>query len=139
MEFEFEAKGHENVRSQHKTTFEVTTDNYLTPQGDCIIGVNSNTTLNDIPEEMKEKIRTDKTKITIILKTAHATDTITGEGSSKLTLTHPSDMVIRKSTFTCDRTLMINADKAAKDLKTELINDLKNCEKLRIIIKIENT
>ena len=139
MEFEFEAKGHENVRSLHKTTFEVTTDNYLTPQGDCIIGINSNTTLNDLPEEMKQKIRTDNTKITIILKTDNATDTIKGEGSSKLTLTHPSDMVIRKSTFTCDRTLMINANKAAKDLKTELIEDLKNSGKLIIIIKIENT
>ena len=138
MEFKFEAKGHENVKSLHKTTFEVTTDNYLTPQGDCIIGVNSNTTLNDIPEQIKEKIKTDNTKIMITLETTNATDTITGEGSSELTLTHPSDMVIRKSTFTCDRTLMIKADKAAKDLKTELINDLKNSDKLIITIKIND-
>jgi hypothetical protein len=43
-------------------------------------------------------------------------------------------MVSRKSDFKCSRTLMINADKAAIDLKTELINDLKHCKPLKVKI-----
>lgn len=135
MEYIFFANGHENVTSKHKSTFEITTDKNLTLKGDCIIGLNSNTTLNDFPEELKRDIQTDNKKIELILETENAQDIIIGEGSSKLTLNHPTDMVCRKSNFTCSRTLMINCDKAAKDLNKELINDLSNNSKLKITIK----
>lgn len=135
MEYSFTATGHENVTSKHKSTFEITTDKSLTLKGDCIIGLNSNVTLNDLPQQLRDLLQWDDSKIEIILKTPNATDTITGYGSSKLTLDHPTDMVIRKSTFTCNRTLMIKADKAAKDLDKRLINDLTNGSKLEITIK----
>ena len=136
MKYSFLAKGHENVTSQHKSTFEITTDKSLTLKGDCIIGVSSDTTLNDLPDELKDKIKTDDTKIEIILETENASDSIIGYGSSKLTLTHPSDMVCRKSRFTCSRTLRINSNKAAVDLDKNLINDLKKGYNLKITIKI---
>ena len=136
MEYSFKAYGHENVLSKHKSTFEITTDEHLTLRGDCIIGTSSDTTLNDFPEELREKIMTDDTKIEIILKTPNATDTIIGYGSSDLTLTHPSDMVCRKSDFTCNRTLMIKSDKAACDFKSELIDDLKNKCEIIVTIKV---
>ena len=135
MEYSFTATGHKNVTSKHKSTFEITTDNTLTLKGDCIIGLNSNITLNDFPQQLRDIIQTDDSKIEIILKTDNATDTIIGYGSSQLTLDHPTDMVIRKSTFTCSRTLMIKADKAARDLDKQLINDLSNGSKLEITIK----
>ncbi|OED30482.1 DUF371 domain-containing protein [Methanosphaera sp. WGK6] len=136
MEYSFIATGHENVTSLHKSTFEITTDKYLTLKGDCIIGVNSDKTLNDLPDELKELIMTDDTKIELILETNNASDIIIGYGSSNLTLNHPSDMVCRKSTFTCSRTLMINSNKAATDLKKELINDLKQGSNLKVTIRI---
>ncbi|WP_405298104.1 DUF371 domain-containing protein, partial [Methanobrevibacter sp.] len=43
---------------------------------------------------------------------------------------------IRKSDFTCSRTLMINADKAAKDLDGNLIEDLKNEKVMEVTIKL---
>lgn len=135
MEYSFTATGHKNVTSKHKSTFEITTDDTLTLKGDCIIGLNSNITLNDFPQQLRDIIQTDDSKIEIILKTDNATDTIIGYGSSQLTLDHPTDMVIRKSTFTCSRTLMIKADKAARDLDKQLINDLSNGSKLEITIK----
>lgn len=137
MEFNFKAHGHENVLSKHKSTFEITTDEHLTPRGDCIIGTSCDVTLNDFPDELRDKIMTDNTKIELILKTPNATDKITGYGSSDLTLTHPSDMVCRKSDFTCSRTLMIKCDKAACDLDSVLIDDLKNKCDLNVIIKVE--
>lgn len=138
MEFTFFADGHENVTSQHKSTFEITTDKNLTLKGDCIIGVNSKTTLNNIPAEIRKDIQTDDKKIELILETENSKDIITGYGSSKLTLDHPTDMVCRKSNYICSRTLMINSDKAAKDLEKELINDLKQLKKLKITIKTQD-
>ncbi|RAP49493.1 MAG: hypothetical protein BZ133_07795 [Methanosphaera sp. SHI613] len=138
MEYSFEATGHKNVLSKHKSTFEITTDDTLTLKGDCIIGLNSNVTLNDFPEELRQKIQSDDTKIELLLETPNASDRIIGYGSSELTLDHPSDMVCRKSTFTCSRTLMINADKAAIDLDNDLIKDLSNSTKLKVTIKVDD-
>lgn len=135
MEYSFIARGHENVTSLHKSTFEITTDESLTLKGDCIIGVKSDITLNDLPEELKNQIKTDDKKIELLLETDNFCDKIVGYGSSELTLNHPSDMVCRKSNFTCSRTLMINADKAAKDLDKNLINELKKGSILKITIK----
>jgi hypothetical protein len=69
------------------------------------------------------------------LKTENGHDEITGFGHEDLTLTHPTDIVIRKSDFTCSRTLMINADKAARDLDEKLIDDLKNEKIMEVTIK----
>jgi hypothetical protein len=41
-------------------------------------------------------------------------------------LTHPADMVIRKSDYVCSRTLAINADKAAFDLPKRIVDKLKD-------------
>lgn len=135
MEYSFIAMGHENVTSLHKSTFEITTDPSLTLKGDCIIGVKSEITLNDLPDELKQQIQTDDKKIELLLESDNYSDKIVGYGSSELSLDHPSDMVCRKSEFTCSRTLMIKADKAAKDLDKNLIDELKKGSKLKITIK----
>lgn len=135
MEYSFVARGHENVTSLHKSTFEITTDESLTLKGDCIVGVKSEITLDDLPEELKNMIKTDNQKIELFLESDNYSDKIVGYGSSKLTLDHPSDMVCRKSDFTCNRTLMINADKAARDLNKNLIDELKKGSKLKVTIK----
>ena len=139
MKYTFTAKGHYNVTSKHRTTFEVTQDMDIGLKADCIVGVASNASLNDIPSNMKETIRNENVKIKIILKTENATDTITGYGHPALTLDHPTDMVCRKSDYTCSRTLMIGADKAAVDLNSDLIEDLRfgKTLKVTIIIKTE--
>ena len=124
------------MTERHKSTFEITTDKTLTLKGDCIIGVNSRITLNDFPEEIRKAIQTDDKKIELKLETESFSDKIIGFGSSKLTLDHPTDMVCRKSNFTCSRTLMINSDKAAKDLNENLINELKKGSTLTITIKV---
>ena len=83
------------------------------------------------------QIKTDNKKIELFLETDNYSDNIVGYGSSKLTLNHPTDMVCRKSNFTCNRTLMINSNKAAKDLDKNLIDELKNGSKLKITIKLD--
>ena len=134
MEYTFEAKGHHNVTSKHKTTFEVTQDKEIGLAADCIVGVSSKVSLNDLPLQMKETIQDKETKIQIILETENAKDFITGYGHPALTLDHPTDMVCRKSDYTCSRTLMIHADKAAVDLNVDLIADLTSGKTLKVTI-----
>lgn len=130
------AFGHENVLSTHPTTIEITTEPNLTPQGDCIVGVKASKGCALLSDELKQKLKSN-TQFTIILKVGDIEDKITGYGSPYLILTHEHDIVLRKSEYIDKRTLMINADKAAKDLKPELIQKLKNpTQKLNFTISI---
>ena len=134
MNFKIKAKGHENVLSLHKSTFEITKDKDLRLSGDCIIGLDIDKSMEDFPEEFKEKLANDDTKVIVELKTPNASDTIEGYGHHDLTLSHPTDIVCRKSTFVCSRTLMIKSNKAAIDLNRDLIKDLANCESMEVNI-----
>jgi len=49
--------GHDQILSLHEKTLEITKDGKLTPQGDCIVGVNSNISCIDLPEKMKIRIQ----------------------------------------------------------------------------------
>ena len=134
MNFKIMAKGHENVLSLHKSTFEITKDKDLSLSGDCIIGLDIDKSMADFPEEFKEKLANDDTKVIVGLKTPNASDTIEGFGHHDLSLSHPTDIVCRKSTFVCSRTLMIKSNKAAIDLNRDLIKDLANCEPMEVNI-----
>ena len=134
MNFKIKAKGHENVLSLHKSTFEITKDKDLSLSGDCIIGLDIDKSMEDFPEEFKEKLANEDTKVIVELKTPNASDTIEGYGHHDLTLSHPTDMVCRKSTFVCSRTLMIKSNKAAIDLNRDLIKDLANGEPMEVNI-----
>ncbi len=136
MEYTFIVMGHPNISSKHKTTLEFTKDRDIGKTADCIIGVRSPVSMDNIPDEISNAIKEDKKLITLRLETENAVDEIKGYGHPELTLDHPTDMVSRKSDFKCSRTLMINADKAAIDLKKELINDLKNSKPLKVTIII---
>ena len=136
MIFKLKTKGHRNVTSLHKSTFEITKDAEIGPTADCIIGVGMDYTMLDFPDEFKAKIADSNTKITVILDTENGHDEIIGWGHEDLTLTHPTDIVIRKSDYTCPRTLMIKANKAARDLEGKLIDDLKDGKVMDVTIKL---
>ena len=134
MFFKIRTKGHKNVSSMHKSTFEITKDLEIGPTADCIIGVAMGNSMNDFSDEFKAKIANKNTKITVILDTENGHDEIVGFGHENLTLTHPTDIVCRTSGYVCPRTLMINADKAARDLDSDLIEDLKNEKEMEVTI-----
>jgi hypothetical protein len=126
MKLEVPFTGHKHVLSLHEKTLEITKDNNLTPKGDCIVGVNSNISCIDLPDKMKKKIRDPKSKIKFTLKVGKFSFKIEGHGSEKLTLKHVSDIVLRKSAFTCSRTIAINCDKASSDIPRDLVSLLQN-------------
>ena len=93
-------------------------------------------TMLNFPQEFKDKIADSNTKIKVILDTENGHDEITGFGHEDLTLTHPTDIVCRTSDYTCSRTLMVKADKAARDLDENLVEDLKNEKIMEVTIKL---
>ena len=126
MHFEIQFYGHKNIRSLHQKTIEITTDSNLTLNGDCIIGVNADYACNDIPEKMKKLLRSSKTNILFTIKVKDFSFKVKGKGHDELILTHPHDIVIRKSSFVCPRTLAINCNKASDSIPRKIIKLLQN-------------
>ncbi len=120
------AHGHARVLATHPTTLEFTNDAYLSQKGDCIIAVSSDKTMNDLDPLLKESLRHEEGKISIVIEAGGAVETVHARGSSRLILSHPTDFVIRKSDHICSRTLAIRADKAAGDLSRTLVEKLKD-------------
>jgi hypothetical protein len=118
--------GHENIQATHKTTLEFTKDTHLSKKGDCIIAVATDKALADLSAEFKEKLRKTQTKLTILIEANGIIEKVNAHGSQQLILTHPTDMVIRKSDYISNRTLAVHADKAAQDLSRDLVEKLKN-------------
>ncbi len=126
MKFEIEFSGHENIRSFHQKTIEITKESHLTPQGDCIIGVNATSSCADLPSEFKEKLRDPNSKVSFLIKVGEHKFLVKGQGHENLTLTHTEDIVIRKSDFVCPRTLSVKCDKASDLLPREMVSLLQN-------------
>jgi len=120
------AFGHENIQAIHPSTLMFTRENHLLKTGDCVVGVASDKAVADLNQTFKEALRKPNAKLTIVIETGGLTEQINASGSPKLILTHPTDMVIRKSDYICNRTLAIRADKSANDLPRELLEKLKN-------------
>ena len=126
MRIEIPFRGHKNILSLHQKTIEITKDEELTSNGDCIVGVSANISCVDLPEKMKKKIRNPKTKITFSIRAGNKKFTIQGNGSKKLSLKHTKDIVLRKSAFTCSRTIAINCDNASSDIPRDFVKILQN-------------
>jgi uncharacterized protein len=135
MDCRFSSLGHPNILATHRSTIEITKESSLTPRGDCIIGISSNKACDGLPEALKQALRQGK-KLTIALECNGERDKITAYGDPGLILTDPVSMVIRKSSFTCPRTLAIRADKAAADLNRKLIEELKKGGHLKAALSI---
>ncbi len=126
MNFEIEFTGHENIRSNHQRTLEITKESHLTPRGDCIIGVNAKSSCADLPEELKIKLKNPDSKVNFSIKVGDEEFVMEGKGHPDLILSHTEDIVIRKSDFVCPRTLAINCDKASDLLPRSMVKLLQD-------------
>ena len=126
MRYEIEFFGHENIRSNHKKTIEITKESHLTPRGDCIVGVNANSSCADLPQELKNKLKNSKTNVHFLIKVGDDEFALQGRGHPDLILTHNDDIVLRKSAFICPRTLSVKCDKASDLVPREMVSNLQN-------------
>jgi hypothetical protein len=134
---EFSIGGHENITASHKSTIEFTKDEELTIKGDCIVGICSEKGLSDFDSEFKKLAKSEKAQIICKIIWDNKMEIIKGKGHPKLTFQDPNDIVIRKSNYICDRTLMIKSNKASIDLNDELINKLKiGSTRIKVICEV---
>ena len=132
------AWGHPNITAKHRTTLEITKDEELSIRGDCIIGVRADKAICDINEKIKNKIKLGyRVEIELYLPQYGLKDELVGFGAKEMTFKHKTDIVVRKSSYVCDRTLVVKSNKAALDLNREMIELLKDPKtELRFIIKV---
>lgn len=120
MIFEVGFRGHPNVRPLHRTTIEVTTDACLTPAGDCIVGVGADCGCAGLPDALKAALRDGRSRVRITLIAGGREYSVTGRGDPRLELSHPSDIVARRSSFACPRTLAVECDGSAAGVPPEM-------------------
>jgi len=132
------ARGHENISATHKSTIEITKETHMSESGDCIIAVSANKALGDLSSEFKKNLLKNQAGITISIEAGGVTETLSANGSSRLILTHPTDIVVRKSNYVCNRTLAIHASKSACELSRDLVKRLKSSKQdVRITLTLE--
>jgi hypothetical protein len=121
MLFSFNCYGHENILSTHRNTIEFTKDSELTKNGDCIVGVRADFDYDKLREFIKEN-KSKKIRCEIIV------DDVKDWFSFLFNpgFSDKREMVIRKTDFKSERTLGVGVEKAAKDLKRELIEKIRS-------------
>ena len=134
---EFKAWGHPNVRATHPSTLEITRETRLTPRGDCIVAVAAELAALTLPSNVKKLIRRENSTVILELKVGGETFKIKGCGSPRLRLTHPTDLVARRSGYTCPRTLMVHADKASADLPRKMVESLQRGAPVLIRVRVK--
>lgn len=132
------AYGHENIQATHKTTLEITKESQLSKKGDCIIAVSADRAITELSPEFKANLRKKNATIMITFEAKEVVEVVNAFGSPRLILTHPTDLVVRKSNYVCNRTLAIKADKAAHDLPRKLVDKLRNPkQKVKITLTVK--
>jgi hypothetical protein len=132
------ATGHEHVSAEHASTFEVTTDDWLTPAGDCILAVDADRSPADFSEDFRVAARNEDATITFTLEVEDADAvTVTGSGHPDLEFSDDRSMVGRTSTYVDDRTIMVDADGAAESIDRDVVAALADGADARVVLEVD--
>jgi len=129
------AWGHPDITATDDMKIEITKEERLLNDKNSIIAVKANKSCKDLDELFKDYLKFGK-KIKITISVDGIQDTIKTFGSPALELTNKKNIVIIRSDFINSKTLGILADKAACDLKKELISKLKKSNR-KVKIELE--
>ncbi len=133
---EIEGRGHKNITAMHQTTFEITKEEEIGKEADCVICVAANKACKDLSEDMKDALKMGK-EVKITIEAGGIKDEVVAYGSPALKLSSEKRMVVRKSSFIDSKTLAILADKSASELNRELVERLKDpSTKVRIVLEV---
>ncbi|WP_158853506.1 DUF371 domain-containing protein [Halorhabdus sp. CUG00001] len=131
------AHGHEHVTATHQSTLEFTSDDYLTPAGDCILGIEADRVPTDFDPEFVAACRDPEATITATIETDEYRHVIEGSGHPDLHFENERSMVIRTSDYVDDRTVMVGADGAATDVDRDLIDALSEGASVTLTLSVE--
>lgn len=131
------ARGHENVSAQHASTFEVTSDDWLTPAGDCILAVEADRVPADFDSAFVEACRSHEATITATFEAGGAREVVVGRGHPELTFEGDRSLVGRTSDYVDERTVLVGAAAAAADFDRELVAALADGAALTLTLAVE--
>ena len=131
------AKGHENVSAEHASTLELTSDDWLTPAGDCILAVEATPVPAAYDGEFVEACRDPEATITATLRVDGAQQVVEGRGHSELTFDSDRSAVARTSEYVDDRTVMVGADAAAADIDRDIVERLAAGSTIECVLEVE--
>lgn len=131
------AHGHENVSAAHQSTFEVTTDDWLTPAGDCILAVEADRAPASFDPAFVTACQTRDAEIEATVAVDGREWTATGRGDPGLTFDSDRSLVCRTSDYVDDRTVMVEASGAAAALDRTLVTALTEGAELTLTLRVE--
>jgi hypothetical protein len=137
MEQRVHASGHEHVSAEHTSTFELTSDDWLTPAGDCILGIEADTVPADFDDAFVEACRSHDATITVTLRAEDHEQVIEGRGHPDLTFENDRSMVGRTSDYVDDRTIVVGCDAAAADLDRDFVEALASGANLECVLTVD--
>ena len=137
MEEIIRARGHENVTAEHGSTFEVTTDDYLTPAGDCILAVEADRAPADFDPAFVEACRDADAIISATFEAGGHAETVRGRGDPDLELSSDRSAVGRTSDYVDERTFLLGAEFAAAGFDRDLVAALADGANLTVTVRVE--
>ncbi|ADJ16106.1 DUF371 domain-containing protein [Halalkalicoccus jeotgali] len=137
MEEVVRAKGHENVSAEHASTFEVTTDDWLTPAGDCILAVEADRAPAEFDPEFVAACREEGARITVRFEADGHVEDVVGQGHPDLAFESERSMVGRTSEYVDERTVVVGTDQAAAGFDRDLVEALAAGAELTVTLRVE--
>jgi hypothetical protein len=113
-------------------------EEHLTETGNCIIGVAAEKGCAGLSREFRESLACDDAILVTTLSCGGEEATIRSRGSSQMKLDHPTDLVWRRSSFVCGRTIGILSDHVAATLPKSLINNLATGHEMVVTMTVTN-
>ena len=132
------ARGHERVTAAHASTFEVTSDEWMTPAGDCILAVEADAVPAAFDDEFAAACRSRAATVTATLRAGDHAAVVEGRGHPELTFESDRSLVARTSTHVDDRTVMVEADAAAADVDRDLVAALADGAEATLTLGVES-
>ncbi len=126
------AYGHPNITAKHRTTLQVTKDEEITLRADCVIGVRADKSVRDLSRELKSHL-IEGGSVSIVISVGGMEFRLEAMGDPRLRLTHARDVVVRKSDFVDDRTLVIRSSAAARDLPREMVKVMRRADEVVVM------
>jgi len=137
MQETIRASGHDNVTAAHASTFEVTTDDFLTPAGDCILGIEADRAPADFDPAFVEACQDADATITATFEAGGHTATVTGRGHPDLSFESDRSAVGRTSDYVDERTVVVGAEFAAEGFDRDLVDALADGADLTVTLTVE--
>ena len=127
-------RGHPNVTGTHRSTFEITKDPEVSRTGTCIIGVSSDKGAKDLSDEFKKILSDERSELTAVFEVGGSHFQVRSFGSAGITLEHETDLVWRRSSFTCGRTVGIYSDCTAGQIPRDIIKKIQEGTEITVVL-----